>query len=114
MFAETFKLITMKLLSITVLTVLVYLSAWACGVWAIVEFIIYLVKDDPFNWLSLWCTIGSWIATIIFTVVIAFVETRSKSVSEFKINRNPNVKSAFQTRLDAMAKEAEERKSKNN
>jgi len=24
------------------------------GIWAAVEFIIYLVKDIPFNWLSVW------------------------------------------------------------
>lgn len=29
------------------------------GIWAIVSFILYLVKDQPFNWTSIWvCVIG--------------------------------------------------------
>jgi hypothetical protein len=37
----------------------------AFGIWAIVEFILYLVKDDPFNKLSLWLTIGAFVTEII-------------------------------------------------
>mgnify|MGYP001245662438 CR=1 FL=1 len=41
------------------------------GIWAIVEFILYLVKDNPFNWLSLWLTIGALVTTI-FLLLKAF------------------------------------------
>jgi len=34
------------------------------GIWAIVEFILYLVKDDPFNWISLWTTGITFVASI--------------------------------------------------
>lgn len=37
-----------------------------CGIWVIVEFIIYLVKDNPFNFMSLWLTIITFILQIIF------------------------------------------------
>jgi hypothetical protein len=36
------------------------------GIWAIVEFILYLVKDNPFNQWSLWLTIGALVAQLVF------------------------------------------------
>jgi len=29
------------------------------GIWTAVEFILYLVKDQPFNWLSIWFAGGA-------------------------------------------------------
>lgn len=43
----------------------------AFGIWAIVEFILYLVKDDPFNRMSLWLTITAFILEIICFVKFA-------------------------------------------
>lgn len=42
------------------------------GIWAIVEFILYLVKDNPFNWLSLWLTIGALVTTIFLLLKTFF------------------------------------------
>lgn len=38
------------------------------GIWAIVEFVLYLVKDDPFNWTSLWLTIAAFVLEIFFFI----------------------------------------------
>jgi len=38
------------------------------GTWAAVEFIIYLVKDDPFNWWSLGLTIAAFVGEIYFFI----------------------------------------------
>lgn len=42
--------------------------SYGVAVWAIVEFILYLVKDNPFNWLSLWITIGLIVAEIVIMI----------------------------------------------
>ena len=38
------------------------------GTWAIIEFILYLVKDNPFNWLSLWLTIAAAVLEVYFFI----------------------------------------------
>lgn len=48
------------------LTVLLSLLFTALGIWAIVEFILYLVKDNPFNFTSLWLTIAAFVLEIFF------------------------------------------------
>ena len=42
------------------------------GAWAIIEFLLYLVKDDPFNWTSLWA-VGISLTVIIFFFVRTFI-----------------------------------------
>jgi hypothetical protein len=44
------------------------------GIWAIVEFILYLVKDNPFNFTSLWLTIAAFVGEIFFFVRAFFAE----------------------------------------
>ncbi len=39
------------------------------GIWTIVEFILYLVKDNPFNWWSLGLTIGVFVLNIFFSIM---------------------------------------------
>ena len=36
------------------------------GIWAIVEFILYLVKDNPFNWWSVGLTITTFVGEIYY------------------------------------------------
>jgi len=33
--------------------------------WTVVEFILYLVKDDPFHWLSLGLTVGALVGAAV-------------------------------------------------
>lgn len=48
------------------LTILFSFLLTAFGIWAVVEFILYLVKDNPFNWTSLWLTIVAFVLEAIF------------------------------------------------
>jgi len=43
-------------------------AASGFAAWAIVEFILYLVKDNPFNWTSLWLLGTAIVLEIIFFV----------------------------------------------
>lgn len=36
------------------------------GIWAVVEFILYLVKDNPFNWWSVGLTIAAFVGEIYY------------------------------------------------
>lgn len=69
----------MKTLIFAILTVLSYLSIIGCGIWAVVEFILYLVKDKLFNWTSIWCLIGGivlMIVSAVFTMIFKHKEDR--------------------------------------
>jgi len=48
------------------------------SIWVLVEFITYLVKDNPFNWLSLWVCILSAIASIVFHVLMLQMHIKRK------------------------------------
>jgi Na+-driven multidrug efflux pump len=41
------------------------------GTWAVVEFILYLVKDNPFNWTSVWLTVAAMVLEIYFFIRVA-------------------------------------------
>ena len=57
-----------------VLLVLSYFSLLGCGIWSIVEFILYLFeKTQSFNWNSLWC-IGISLVGVIFFLVLSLLE----------------------------------------
>lgn len=76
-------------------------------IWAMLEFILYLVKDKAFNW---WC-IWSFIICILLGIVVS-VSTLLKA---FKNNSfsSPGKKSAFQIRLEEeMKKRIEEQNKK--
>ena len=44
----------------------------AFGIWTIVEFILYLVKDDPFIWISLWLTVITFVLELYYFIRIVF------------------------------------------
>lgn len=45
------------------------LAAAGTGLWTIVEFILYLVKNDPFNWISLTLCIVFFVIAIIIQLM---------------------------------------------
>lgn len=49
-----------------ILALISYMVTYICGIWAIVEFVIYLVKDDPFNWWSIVFIVIFAICTFLF------------------------------------------------
>ena len=60
-----------------VLLVLSYFSLLGCGIWSIVEFILYLFeKTQSFNWDSLWCIGISLVGVIIFLVLSLLGDAR--------------------------------------
>jgi len=82
------------------IALITYLSCIGCFIWAIVEFIIYLVKDKPFNWLSLWiCGASVVIALVSFVLGVVY---EAKTDSNLKISKSKPSK--FQQRLDEMIK----------
>lgn len=59
-----------------VFTLIANLLTGVFGTWAIVEFILYLVKDKEFNWTSVWLT-GICLALTIFFFVRTFIQDSS-------------------------------------
>ena len=70
----------MKLL-LMLLTILCAFGFPVSAIWAIVQFILYLVKDIPFDWLSVWCIPISLILTIIFYTAYLFKCEKDKKNS---------------------------------
>lgn len=98
----------MKTLSSIALVVVASIAASVTGVWAIVAFILYLVKDIPFNWWSVWAFVISLIMipiAYVFTIVAAANE-RKEAVAKMSKNRtSAGKKSRFQQRLEEMQKQ---------
>lgn len=67
-----------KALLFYILTFFAYLSITASVIWAIVEFVLYLTKDDPFNWLSLASTVLSFILMIVFLFFASVFDRKHK------------------------------------
>lgn len=82
--------------------------AFISGIWSIVSFIIYLVKDIPFEWWVLWVCIITTVFFYGFTILVAIMRAK-QALDEDKLIREFNDKrfggkSPFRSRLDqAMA-----------
>ncbi len=64
----------MKVILTTILATLAHLGSVVSCIWAIVEFILYLVKDKVFNWWSVWMIlicVGLAVAMSLLSVVFA-------------------------------------------
>lgn len=81
--------------------VLIYLSCVGYIIWAIIEFILYLVKDNPFNWLPVYLLVGTISCILLFFIIVLIIPT------DKRITNRPLRKSAFQTRLEEMQKQRE-------
>jgi len=93
----------MKTILTGVTAFLAYLGAVASSIWAIVEFILYLVKDKVFNWWSVWMIlICAGVALLMFIASAVFAV---KNKSEIKNFTEVGKKSRFQERLEQMQKE---------
>lgn len=65
-------------------------------VWAIVEFIIYLVKDLPFHWRSVYCFIACVVIAVVTVIYSGYLST--KKGAEFKTPYKNNSK--FKQRME--------------
>jgi uncharacterized membrane protein (DUF106 family) len=92
----------MKVIAIAILTVAAYLGATISSIWAVVEFILYLVKDRPFNWWSVWIFITCIVLALFVVIASAIIEAKNRqdSIKNFTPKR-----SRFQERLEEMSKQ---------
>lgn len=83
------------------------------ALWVVVEFLIYLFKDHPFNWWSFGIFITNFTAMAIFMMVDIgiYIKRKIKQQEERDVQiqeiRNSNKKSKFQQRLDEAIKSTE-------
>lgn len=99
----------MKSLLFIFLTVLIGLSVFATKIWIIASFLIYLFKDQPFDWWSVWCSIISWVLLIVLYPISIYYSKKQKQIIESAPGQPGLPKSKFQTRLDAAILERERR-----
>jgi len=64
----------MKKINLPILLVTILLLATASFWWTVVEFILYLVKDSPFNWISLVSYIILFIAYLVAVIALKYKE----------------------------------------
>jgi hypothetical protein len=80
-------------------------------IWALVEFILFLVKKDSFDWNSLICLGVSYVSMYLFALLTVFSEhdDKIKRAEELKSQYKSSGKtSKFEERLEAMKKQQEE------
>lgn len=95
----------MKIIITLFFQIIAYAGSIVSCIWAIVEFLLYLVKDREFNWWSVWSIlICIGLGIILFILNIVFVITKK----EEKINplERKSYKSRLQQRLDQKIEES--------
>lgn len=75
------------------------ISITVTSIWAVVEFILYIAKDNPFDWWSVWLMIISVILTILFYILTVILEVKRDEMNKrFKHE-------SFQDRIEKARKE---------
>lgn len=91
----------MKTLITGLISIVAKIGASLSCIWAIIEFILYLVKDRPFNWWSVWSIIICTITTIVMAITCVYYQHKER-----RLNKNdtyPGKKSRFQQKLEEIA-----------
>jgi len=81
------------------------IGVYAGVFWSLIEFILYLVKDKPFNWDSIYTIAWCIVIVILFFILGTFSEAKEEQDNKRMDKFYPKKKSNFQERLDRMAKE---------
>jgi hypothetical protein len=104
----------MKTIGFTFLAVISKLSLTITTIWALVEFILFLVRKDSFDWNSVIGMVCSFVG-IYFFAILASISTHAdnkkenKLMSEWLESKGYSGKtSKFEERLKAMKKQQEE------
>ena len=84
--------------TLTIAILVLAITSYLLPVWAVISFLIYLVKDIPFNWHSVWLSILSIVLYIICGSL--FVMIKAKEITEVKRTKL----SKFQEKLMQMQK----------
>ena len=82
--------------SLTILAICFYVATAVCLIWAKIEFLIYLFKDKPFNWLSVWLAVMFAALSLICIFISANLQVKQNK---------PVKKSRVEERIEAMRKE---------
>jgi uncharacterized membrane protein YpjA len=91
----------MKVIILLIVQVLAVIGANVGFFWACIEFILYLVKDKEFNWLSVWLFVASTILALGSVLYAAYLKSKNQKNRTTSINRE----SKFRKRLrEAMEK----------
>ena len=90
-----------KIIGLLITKILAVIMANVSFIWVIIEFILYIEKDQVFNWWSVLAFVISVIVSITLVVFAIVWEKKELSMLDKlkkKENKNPN--SLFQKRLD--------------
>jgi ABC-type tungstate transport system substrate-binding protein len=90
----------MKKLIFKLLTIISSIAFAVGSIWVIVSFLIYLVKDNPFSWASLWFTISSLIGCFLFLILDIIIQVKNKKKEPEATGTTFKGKSKFQQRLE--------------
>lgn len=96
----------MKKIISAILMVMSAISLVACKFWIIVSFILYIAKDTPFNWWSIW----TWVISLLVLIPTYFIYLFSVSKSIENKLSTPSKKSSFQERLEEMEQKRKQSK----
>ena len=88
---------------LSILTILSAISFAISEIWVIVSFIIYLVKDEPFNWTVFNVGIISLVVLIVSAFVVSFSKVKDIK-TRARFNGTNTGKSKFQQRLEEAQK----------
>lgn len=69
----------MKVVLTSVAAIIAYLGSVVSSIWAIVEFILYLVKDKIFNWWSVWSILICAVLALVLFIFSSIFSIKSKS-----------------------------------
>lgn len=93
----------MKKIGLIVVQVLSVIGINISALWILVEFILYLVKDDKFNWMSVWLLI-TFVVVMIVNVIIAAIDAKKYNDKLFEsLSGRKTTKSKWQQRMEEMA-----------
>lgn len=68
-----------------------------CWVWVLVSFLLYLVKDIPFNWAVFWIGIICIPLLAFSAIVMGYYKAKDSKIT---IAKNPRYKSRFEVRME--------------
>ena len=95
----------MKAIGLMTVQVLAVIGTNVAALWALIEFILYLAKDDKFNWMSVWLFIICCVIAIANAIITA-IDTKKHNdsvMAGLKDRRASMKKSKWQERMEEMA-----------
>lgn len=94
-----------------IVSLIIKLSYAGLGLWMLIEFILHLIKEQPFNWLSVQVSVSLWtfhIGVVIFLIFINYKRAKKLHIADREEVTKPykSTKSKFQTKLEQKANQS--------